>query len=642
MKNTFQKILLSLILVIGSLTFSGCSDWFKDRGDPIVIDVNTPTGVTIVIPGNQSILEVGDTLQLDANVAPDTAVQTVTWASNNTLAAIVDASGLVTAMGAGRVKITATSTVNTEISGYAYLTVVTPPVVVTGIAISGSDTVHVDETIKLNYALTPIEATATVTWSVNNQAVATIDENGRLTGVSEGTVFVTVLTDNQISDSFIVNVLPRVGTPTEITIIGRSEVEVGQNIRLVISALPLESINSVVWSSSDPMVAAIDENGTIIGLSEGEAVISAVSTMTAAVFTSFKITVIDNSISTDLQQGIIDVIAQTKGSILGVSNYTFDSTAQKYTKYALGSGFVYKAWFVLKDGSVIYELDEIITFDEVDKYCYYLVTNKHVVEGSDAVKIYLWSEDIEVPATLMQYDDKVDLAVVYFEHDRYIEPLAFADSDLLQSGEFAIAIGNPSGYEYSSSATFGIISHPKRYVSDDTDDDGVNDWDAEYIQHDVAINPGNSGGPLLNLQGEVIGINTMKFAATEIDSMGFSIPSNVVSGLVGLLEQGLKPVRARLGVTVIEVLDLLDFPDPLYPIPEGVTYGLYVTEVGAGSVGAAGGILANDIILCFNGVSLYRSLALRAELGKIIVGSGQQIEAEVLRNGETITLTLTF
>jgi len=184
MKNTFQKILLALILVIGSLTFSGCSDWFKDRGDPIVIDVNTPTGVTIVIPGNQSILEVGDALQLDANVAPDTAVQTVTWSSNNTLAAIVDANGLVTAMGAGRVKITATSTVNTEISGYAYLTVVIPPVVVTGIAISGSETVHVDETIKLNYALTPAEATATVTWSVDNQAIATIDENGRLTGVS--------------------------------------------------------------------------------------------------------------------------------------------------------------------------------------------------------------------------------------------------------------------------------------------------------------------------------------------------------------------------------------------------------------------------------------------------------------------------
>ncbi len=642
MRKTFQKILLSLMLVIGSLTFAGCGDWFNDNGDPIVIDVNTPTGVTIAIPGNQSILEIGETLQLTANVAPDTAVQTVTWASNNTLAAIVDANGLLTAMGAGRVKITATSTVNTEISGYAYLTVVVPPVVVTGIAISGSDTVHVGETIKLNYALTPTEATATVTWSVDNQTIATIDENGRLTGVSEGTVSVTVLTDNQVSDSFSVTVLPRVGTPTEITIIGRPEVEVGQNIRLVISALPLESINSVVWSSSDPTIAAIDEKGIIIGLSEGEVVISAVSTVTSAVFTSFNITVIDNSISNDFQQSIIDVIAQTKGSILGVSNYTFDSDLQKNTKFALGSGFVYKVWFVLKDGSVIYDLDEIITFDDVDKYCYYLVTNKHVVEGSDAVKIYLWQEDIEVPATLMQYDDKVDLAVVYFEHGRYIEPLAFADSDLLQSGEFAIAIGNPSGYEYSSSATFGIISHPKRYISDDTDDDGINDWDAEYIQHDVAINPGNSGGPLLNLQGGVIGINTMKFAATEIDSMGFSIPSNVVSGLVGLLEQGLKPVRARLGVTVIEVLDLLDFPDPLYPIPEGVTYGLYVTEVSADSVGEAGGILANDIIISFNGVSLYRSLALRAELGKIIVGSGQQIEVEVLRNGETIKLTLTF
>ncbi|MGD9604920.1 MAG: Ig-like domain-containing protein [Bacilli bacterium] len=636
-----KKVLLIILLVLASSSLIACDGSLFPDGDPIIVDVNTPTGVTVTLPPNSSIIEVGQTVQLTAVVAPLTAIQTVTWSSNNDLVASVDANGLVTAIGEGRVKITAISS-KTDIVGYTYLTVVLAPIEVTAISISGPNEVHIDETIKLNYLLTPETATTEVTWSVDNQELATIDENGRITGIAEGLVNVTATTSNQISNTYQVNILARSGTPESISILGRSEIEVGKTAQLIILATPVGSLNDVTWESSNPEVASIDQNGLVTAISEGTTNIAAISSLDNLIQATFSITTIDNTISEDLQQAIIDVIANTKSSILGVSNYVYDTTLEQYKKSSIGSGFVYEAWFVLKDGSIITNIDELITFDDVEKYCYYLVTNKHVVEGSDALKIYLSEEDKEIGATLMQYDDKVDLAVVYFEHDRYLQPLVLADSDLLNSGEFAIAIGNPSGYEYSSSATFGIISHPKRYISDDTDNDGISDWDAEYIQHDVAINPGNSGGPLLNLQGEVIGVNTMKFAATDIDNMGFSIPSNVVSSLVDLLEQGLKPTRAKIGVTVIEVIALLESPDPEIILPEGATYGLYVSEVAPGSVGANGGVLPSDIILTFNGVELFRSLALRAELGKIIVGSNQEIEITVLRNGEIITLTLIF
>lgn len=628
-------------MIFGAVNLFGCDGSLFPDGNPIVIDVNTPTGVTITLPPNSSVLEVGQTVQLLASVAPATAVQTITWSSNNTSVATVDETGLVTAVGVGHVKISAQSS-KAEIVGYTYLTIVLAPVEVTSISISGLNEVHVDEFIKLNYTLLPENATTTVTWSINDATLASIDSNGRLLALKEGKVVVTATTENSLSATFNVNILARTGTPTEIIVVGRSEMEVGKTVQLIIKSLPTGSINSVNWESLDETIATVTASGLVSALKVGTTVIHAVSTIDNMIEASFVIHVYDEAISQDLQQAIIDVIDYSKGSILGVSNYVFDTTLEAYKKSAIGSGFVYEVWFELNDGSIIRDIDSLITFDDVAKYCYYLVTNRHVVEGSDSLKIYLAEEDREVPATLMQYDDKVDLAVVYFEHDRYLKPLVLADSDLLKSGEFAVAIGNPSGYEYSSSATFGIISHPKRYISDDTDNDGINDWDSEYIQHDVAINPGNSGGPLLNLKGEVIGVNTMKFAAADIDNMGFSIPSSVVSSLIDLLEQGQKPVRARIGVTVIEVVALLESPNPDITLPEDATYGLYVSDVAVNSVGAIGGILQNDIILSFNGVDLYRSLALRAELGKIIVGSSQEIIITVLRNGEVISLTLIF
>ena len=176
---------------------------------------------------------------------------------------------------------------------------------------------------------------------------------------------------------------------------------------------------------------------------------------------------------------------------------------------------------------------------------------------------------------------------------------------------FAIALGSPEGYEFYNSATFGIISHAKRYLADDTDGDNVADWDAEYIQHDVAINPGNSGGALINLEGKLIGINTLKLASTEIEGMGFAIPSNLVNKLIPFLEEGKTPIRYVLGITVVTVRDIINYNNPEYidKIPEDINNGIYVGEVNPTGL-SAGKLQADDIILKFNDVELWRVMNL--------------------------------
>ncbi|HQA19484.1 MAG TPA: PDZ domain-containing protein, partial [Bacilli bacterium] len=196
------------------------------------------------------------------------------------------------------------------------------------------------------------------------------------------------------------------------------------------------------------------------------------------------------------------------------------------------------------------------------------------------------------------------------------------------------------------SATLGIVSHPKRYLSDDTDDDGINDWDAEYIQHDAAINPGNSGGALVNIEGKLVGINTLKLVSTDIDNIGFAIPYTVIQELLPSLEQGIVPNRPVLGVTASEVRQLIRFPKSEletegFNIPEGLRYGLYITAVQEG-IAKRHGIQPHDIIIKINDIEIKTSQVLRAELGKYIIGSGDKAILTVLRNGEEITITIVF
>lgn len=342
------------------------------------------------------------------------------------------------------------------------------------------------------------------------------------------------------------------------------------------------------------------------------------------------------------------VIEKVDHSVLGVSNY--ERTFGGLSLRGVGSGFVYKTIAIMKDGTEK-AWDETLDSKDVKTYKYYLITNRHVVVGKDSssreswtpvLKVYVGYEDIEVDASLVQYDDKVDVAVVTFEHTTLIRPVSFADSDNIKKGSFAIAIGSPKGYEFFGSATFGIVSHPKRYISDDLDGDNISDWDSEYIQHDVAINPGNSGGPLVNMKGEVIGINTMKYVSDDIDNMGFSIPSNLVVQLIELLEKGVKPVRTTLGITGKSIRDITDEERSNLRIPEDITYGFYVSDVDKTGIAYKSGMISGDIIVKFNGKEMRKSYELRIEINKFIKGSGDECEVYLYRNGTYQTITLVF
>lgn len=643
-----KRKLLPLLFVLFSFLLIGCSS--LNFGNPTPIDTSdtVPTAVVIESVDNIFKINVGETAQLKAKVSPETAEQTVTWSSNNKQVATVDEAGLVKGISVGNAKITASATKiisalkTVTVQGHFYITIEEEKIDPITVDIIGENEMYVDQILKLSLTTEPLTTKISGTWSSSNEEVASVDQNGRVFGKIAGNVTITYFTNETLQATHSLEIKPRSGTPTSISIVGRNQLEVGEQLKLRIATDPLGSENTVTWDSSNKDVAIVSENGVLVGFSAGKTTITAVSTLSNNVITSMEFEVNDYYIDKSTEEkNRITVHNITKNSVLGVSNYQVNSVG-KLVRESIGSGFVYKIGFKLKDGSLINNIEELPSFDEVDKYFYYLITNRHVIQGSDQVKIYLHTIDKEIPATLVQYDDKVDIAVIYFEYSEYIKPLKFADSDYLQSGMNALAIGNPSGYDFSSSLTTGIISKPKVYLADDTDNDGVNDWDAEYILHQVPINPGNSGGPLLNFDGEVIGVNTLKFASNNVDNMGFSIPSNVVAELIPYLENGEKPIRPLIGVTITEIRSILENPDPKYIIPEGVESGLYVINIVPNSVAHKGGILIDDIILSFNGVELYKTLTLRIELNKIVVGSNTNVEVRILRDNKIITVTLVF
>lgn len=264
---------------------------------------------------------------------------------------------------------------------------------------------------------------------------------------------------------------------------------------------------------------------------------------------------------------------------------------------------------------------------------------------------YLGYEDLEIEAEIVGYDTKVDMAVIKFDHSTYIQPVEFANSDEVEKGQFVIAIGNPDGYDYYGSATLGIVSGELRYISDDTDGDNVNDFNATYIQHDASINPGNSGGGLFTIDGKLIGINTLKIVDEEIDNMGFAIPSNVIKSLIeNYIEKDIEITRPRLGITgsnvreltnaVIAANGLLEIPD-IYDTSK--PYGIYVVNITAGGSLSGSGVQKDDIILTFDGEKLTSLNILSAKLNSLteyFIGSEVQISYYSRSQKEIITETI--
>lgn len=211
----------------------------------------------------------------------------------------------------------------------------------------------------------------------------------------------------------------------------------------------------------------------------------------------------------------------------------------------------------------------------------YIITNQHVIDGATELIVIL-NDGTEYKGKVLGQDLKTDLAVVKVEA-KNLPAAKIGDSDKLRVGELAVAIGNPAGEEFSGSVTAGIISALNRSLN-------VGEKKMKLIQTDAAINPGNSGGALVNQNGEVIGINSVKLSSPEIEGMGFAIPINDALPIINELMQNGYVKRPWIGIGISNITESIS---KQYNLPVGV----YIGRVYFGSPAEKAGLKPNDVII---------------------------------------------
>ena len=329
-----------------------------------------------------------------------------------------------------------------------------------------------------------------------------------------------------------------------------------------------------------------------------------------------------------VDEAVVSVLNMQTGSDLGSYGYLFDfydlptpensEEDGELEEAGSGSGVVYKT-----DGGDAY-----------------IVTNNHVVEGSDAVEV-LFINGEKVAAEIIGSDVWTDLSVLKISAEHVTKIAEFGDSDNLVVGEPAIAIGSPLGTEFASSVTSGIISGKGRSVPVDTNADGVPDWNATAIQTDAAINPGNSGGALVNIQGQLIGINSMKISTSTVEGMGFAIPSNDVKDIVAQLEENGEVIRPYLGIQYqpLSFISEADQQNTLQ-LPESVTEGVVLTSVVPGSPADEAGLEAYDVIVSYNGEPVTDGVNLRQHIYSTDVNTTVEITFYRGQAQETVSVPM--
>ena len=256
----------------------------------------------------------------------------------------------------------------------------------------------------------------------------------------------------------------------------------------------------------------------------------------------------------------------------------------------------------------------------------YIVTNNHVVDGVDRIKVKLHGDDTEYKARLIGTDRETDLAVIKIDARHPLAPVIIANSDSVQVGDWAVAIGSPFGLE--ASVTLGIISATDRTSV------GTGQFQ-HFIQTDAAINPGNSGGPLLNIKGEVIGVNTM--IATQSggsQGIGFALPINTVVRVYNDVIRDGRVTRGSIGISWAPGTKM----DTLRAL--GEDHGVIVGEVKKGGPADKAGIKADDIILGINGQAIKNGDELVARVAGIPVGTAASLTVD--RDGKKMDMKLTI
>ncbi|MEW6663373.1 MAG: S1C family serine protease [Bacillota bacterium] len=260
----------------------------------------------------------------------------------------------------------------------------------------------------------------------------------------------------------------------------------------------------------------------------------------------------------------------------------------------------------------------------------YIVTNYHVVEGARTIKVTV-DERRTFDGKLVGGDLETDLAVVQVEA-RDLPAAPWGDSARLRVGEMAVAIGNPLGEKFFRSVTVGVISALNRdIVVEGRPGEQVN---LRVLQTDAAINPGNSGGPLVNIRGEVIGINSAKIHRADVEGMGFAIPSNDARPIIEQLVKHGFVRRPFIGIFNFE--EITPQESEWYKLPEGI----YVGGILTGGPAARAGMRAGDVIVEIGGDEIRSYHDLQSALAKSEVGD--RVIIEVVRNGRRVPLNVTL
>lgn len=333
--------------------------------------------------------------------------------------------------------------------------------------------------------------------------------------------------------------------------------------------------------------------------------------------------IINTSVNVDVSTQVTEVVDTVTPAVVGVTNIQSQNDLwleQGTVEAGTGSGVIYR----IDDGTA------------------YVVTNHHVIEGADEVEVIL-HDDTHVDAEIVGSDLFSDLAVLRMASDEVDGAIEIGASGNVKVGEPAIAIGNPLGLMFSSTVTQGVISGTERTIPQDFDMDGRPDWQAEVIQTDAAINPGNSGGALINIYGQLIGINSMKINEAAVEGLGFAIPIDYALPIMSELEEKGAVERPFLGVEVYSLDEIphREWEDTL-ALPDEVTGGVYVWSVQSLSPADQGGLQQLDVIVELDGEPIGNIIELREVLfHEKEVGDSMAIT--YYRNGELqeteVTLT---
>ena len=315
----------------------------------------------------------------------------------------------------------------------------------------------------------------------------------------------------------------------------------------------------------------------------------------------------------DAVVSVITYSSNSQNSLITSDETDTDTNAEQV--FSEGSGVIYK-----KEGDTAY-----------------IVTNTHVINGAKKVDIRL-ADGTKVPGDIVGSDTYSDIAVVKIAADKVITVAEFGDSNQLTVGETAIAIGSPLGSEYANTVTQGIVSSLNRNVSLKSEDGQAISTNA--IQTDTAINPGNSGGPLINIQGQVIGITSSKIASnggTSVEGLGFAIPANDVINIIKQLEKDGKVTRPALGIHMVNLSNLSTTDLQKLKLPGNVTSGVAVRSVQK-NMPANGHLQQYDVITKIDDKAISSTTELQSALYSHSIGDSMTVT--YYRDGKEETTTI--